>query len=102
MRAVRLRNRRHHWVLEPGRHQTLCGADLIRLPVEAELEIDHLPAGEICVQCEALRQSGAYAGANRTVLPPSYGTLRRTGPLNHGIGTAGRRNYGGQKLPPHS
>lgn len=100
MRAVRLRNRRHHWVLEPQRLQTLCGAQLIYLPVEEELEIAHLPAGEICVECEALRLSGDYQAARKTTLEPSYGVLRKAGPLNHGLKSKQTRKDGGQRLRP--
>lgn len=103
MRTVRLRNGRHHWV-QPPPYQTLtlCGRELWSLSVEREYEIEHLPPGEICVPCEAARQEGYAELHARTILPPSYGTLRKVGPLHHGPKSLGLQKGGGIRLPPHS
>ncbi len=98
MRAVQLRSGRHHWVFD--QRSTYCGRWLIDLPVLREFTTEHLPAGDVCVECESARQSGLVQGAHHVTLPPSWGTVRKTGPLHHGTQSFGV-GHGKSRLPRH-
>ena len=83
MRAAKTSTGFWHWV-HGDRLHSLCGRALTSMRVEREIEFDHLPPdGQICVPCEAARQSGDYTDRD-VVLPPSRGYVRKTGPLYHG------------------
>jgi len=101
VRAAKTSSGYWHWV-NPDRMHALCGRALLSMHVERELDLDHAPIdGRLCVPCEAARQEGV-APTPHVVLPPSFGTVRKTGPLLHGThsyGLGGHRH--GQRLPRH-
>lgn len=90
MRAIRVR--RHdgvtfaiHW-LAADRAWTMCGRRVIVLDVAEELDLVSFETAEGCDVCEELARRPMPnptlpAGMFRT---PSYGTLRKEGPLYHG------------------
>jgi hypothetical protein len=90
-RAVILRNRRSHWVYDA--FYTYCGRRLVELSVDRELPCDELP-GDPCPTCLSVAEGTAEHSRERVTLPPSTGTLRRTGPLYHGPAPKGH----GQRL----
>ena len=101
MRAAKTRAGWWHWVA-PDRMGTLCGRSLLALNVASELDLDHVPIdGRICVPCEAARLGAPAYDSRHVVLPHSYGTLRKTGPLIHGTHSFGLRDRHGQHLPRH-
>jgi len=101
MRAAKTSSGWWHWC-HPDGMAALCGRQLIGMNIERELDLDHIPAdGRQCVPCEAVRQEGGFLDSHVT-LPPSYGTVRKTGPLSHGThsyGLGGHRQ--GQRLQRH-
>lgn len=90
MRAAKTTTGYWHWHHPDGFH-SLCGRALLSMRIARELDFEHLPPdGEVCVPCEAVRQSGEYV-RRATVLEPSRGYVRKTGSLNHGTTGKHRR-----------
>lgn len=99
MRAAKTTSGYWHWV-HPDAVHTLCGRALVSMRVERELEFDHLPAdGRVCVPCEAVRQGDDYVERGVT-LTPSYGFLRKEGPISNTAKSRGIRKAGSQRLRP--
>lgn len=96
MRAAQASTGWWHWI-DASDQATLCGRPLIGMKIGRTLDFEHAPPGQVCVPCEAARLSGEGEHARRIVLKPSFGVLRKTGPLIHGT----RHKQHGQELPRH-
>jgi len=77
-----------HGLLDPGR--TYCGKHTDRLKVTERLQLDTLPSLDGCRSCGRVIDgwvrplSSRLEPTGRWTLPPSEGSLRKTGPLYHG------------------
>lgn len=106
MKAVRVLKRGkvrglHAVHLLRDEEDTVCGIPVDELQVVEDLDLEMLPALEGCGLCRRIQEGWKRielpksVGETRVFLEPSFGTIRRTGPLSHGA-----RGHRGSRLRP--
>lgn len=103
MKAIRVRKRvkgEHYAVhLLADEEETVCRLQLDEIDSVADLDIETLPPLEGCGSCRRIADGWTPVSPrnsideSRVTLSPSLGSIRRTGPLQHGT-----RRHRGSRL----